>query len=742
MAYTFAFSSIAKTLQVRLQKGADIEHLAELDHKFWLMLSCGVSAMGPEGEAVAKALDTDADGRVRVPEILAAIDWLKPRLRSFDRLFVPTTALSQADIAEATPEAEPLLRLFQKLAPEDALTPATIDAAFAAFRATVANGDSVVPVSAVDTKFAPVGEAILAVTGGAPAVEGGVGIDKGALEAFDKALEAYKAWRAAQPQVAMPEGIAPATAVAAVTQLAPKVAAFFHACALVRYNPAVREALIAPVQGEALADAPLALPAAEATALPFVEGINPHDAATWATAVAVAQAVEPKAKAMTEDLWAKVQAAVAPFDAWASSKPDGADVFAGLDEQVFALAGEPAVREAFTKALEEDAAQAPLAAAFDDLNRLLVLRIGLLRFLRNFVNVEDLYPPKASSLFQMGTLYMDGRSCTLCLPIDKAAAAHAGGAKLSNCCLAYCTITRPAEKKTATLCAVFTAGSAETLTVGLNGLFVDLKGQDWEATITHVVPNAMSLWEAFFAPWRKIGAAFTGTIRKMVAGRGEAATAAMTTKATAAANAAADPKAAAPAPNTGAAMASVATLGIALSFVATALTGVVSALTNTPLWKTGVAILGIVLVVSFPSVILTWCRLRARNLAPIFNASGWAVNRHIGLTPTLGRFFTQRANYIGKKFVPAPQMLASTRIWKRLGWGIVILAVLAAGWYFFCPTSPRQKAKACEATPACEAVAPVEVTPAAETNATVTVEAPAPAATPAATPAPEAPATK
>ncbi len=716
MAYAFTFSSIAKTVQVRLQKGADVEHLAELDQKYWLMLSCGVTAMGVAGEPVAKALDKNGDGRVRVPEILEAIAWLKPRLRSFDRLFVPAEALSQEDLAEGTPESAALNSLFAKLAPEGALTPATIDAAFATFRAAVANGDHVVPVSAVDTKFAPVGEAMLAVTGGAPAVDGSAGIARETLDAFAAALEAYKAWRTSQPQLAMPAGLAPADAVAAVKTLAPKVEHFFRSCALVRYNPAARDALIAPVADAQLAEAPLALPAADLEALPFKGGINPAYAKEWATAVTLATSIDADAEEMTPELWAQVQAAVAPFATWAGAKPAGADVFATLDEQVLALAEEPAVREAFVKALDEDDAQAPLAAAYDDLNRLLTLRLGLLRFLRNFVNVEDLYPPQTQSLFQVGTLYMDGRSCNLCLPIEKAAAAHAGAAKSSNCCLAYCTVTRAGV--TRTICAVFTAGTADTLEVGRNGLFVDLEGNDWEATIAHIVPNAMSLAEAFFSPWRKIAAAFTGAIRKMVASRGDAATAAMTAKATQAASAT---PAAAPAPaNNGLAMASVATLGIALSFVVTAVTGILAALTRTPIWQTALALLGIVLAVSLPSVVLTWVRLRARNLAPILNASGWAVNRHIGLTPMLSRFFTQRANYIGKKFVPAPAGLIAFPWKKFLMSAILGLAILSA-WYFFCPTSPLNRV--CEEPPACEETPACDATP-ATTNATATVEAP------------------
>ena len=102
-------------------------------------------------------------------------------------------------------------------------------------------------------------------------------------------------------------------------------------------------------------------------------------------------------------------------------------------------------------------------------------------------------------------------------------------------------------------------------------------------------------------------------------------------------------------------MASVATLGIALSFVASAVAAIASAITSAPLWKTGAVVLAIVLAVSIPSVILAWFRLRNRDLAPILNASGWAINLRIGLTARLGAFFTHQACYVGRRFVRRPK---------------------------------------------------------------------------------------
>ncbi|MDO5462310.1 MAG: hypothetical protein Q4F99_02345 [bacterium] len=698
MAYHFLYSSMARTIQVRLMKGADIDALATLDQKYWLMLSCPVQGLG-DGETIGRLLDTDNDNRVRIPDVLATIDWLRPRLNGFDCLFTPTTGLSATDICTTTPEGEALAKVFQRLASEGILTAAAMDGAIATFRAQVDNGDGVVPATAAGEKWTALGEAILAVTGGAVAVDGSKGITKEILEAFLKARAAYEAWKTAAPQTTdFPDAIDPATAAAAVNAIAAKVEAFFLACDMVRYNPAAKATFEAPTDLAQLATAPICLPSAEAYTLPFERGINPTDSANMAVVAMLAKALDPDADALDSALWSRVKAAVEPFAKWAAGKPEGADVFAAMDEAMWTSTADVKAHEAFLKAIETDAAQMPLAAAFDDLRRLVILRVDFLRLLRNFVNVEDLYPPTARALFQVGTLYMDGRSCTLCFPVAQAAAAHAAAAKDSSCCLAYCTLSRPSEKKTQTICAVFTAGSAATLAVGRNGLFYDLKGVAWEATITHFVPASMGLLEAFFAPWRKMAEAFKSVITKFISSKNDVAMTAMTTKAETAATTATTGKAAPPAPaakDPSASMASIATLGIALSFFATAVTGIVAALTNTPLWKILLAVLGCIGMISLPNVLLTWFKLRARNLASILNASGWAVNRRIGLTPPLGRYFTQETIYIGKRFVPAKLPKGSKRN-KIIALLVALLVIVAAVWYFWCPTSPRQKAAAAE----------------------------------------------
>ena len=57
--------------QVRLETGADIVHLEHLDRKLWVALACPTRGLEFDPKTL-DLLDTDHDGRIRAPEILAA----------------------------------------------------------------------------------------------------------------------------------------------------------------------------------------------------------------------------------------------------------------------------------------------------------------------------------------------------------------------------------------------------------------------------------------------------------------------------------------------------------------------------------------------------------------------------------------------------------------------------------------------------------------------------------------------
>jgi hypothetical protein len=53
---------------------------------------------------------------------------------------------------------------------------------------------------------------------------------------------------------------------------------------------------------------------------------------------------------------------------------------------------------------------------------------------------------------------------------------------------------------------------------------------------------------------------------------------------------------------------------------------------------------GLMLIISGPSMIMAWMKLRKRNISPILNANGWAVNSQMMINITFGQTLTQIAN--------------------------------------------------------------------------------------------------
>ena len=71
--------------QVALMTARDLRELEHLDQKLWVALACPTKGLELDGRTL-ELLDIDHDGRVRVPEILAALRWCGVRLRDLGQL--------------------------------------------------------------------------------------------------------------------------------------------------------------------------------------------------------------------------------------------------------------------------------------------------------------------------------------------------------------------------------------------------------------------------------------------------------------------------------------------------------------------------------------------------------------------------------------------------------------------------------------------------------------------------------
>ena len=412
--------------------------------------------------------------------------------------------------------------------------------------------------------------------------------DLAKVEPSDDEKAAMKSWEEAPSKDAAikPFGDATAGADAALAAVEPLLDAFF-----------------APPE-----DAPLVMDA-PAAALPLKGFINPkHADAIAAFAEKCVKRVVGDVEKLDRADYLKVKAAFAPYRAWAGAKP---------------------VMNSTAKAeLEEE-------------ERTVRYKMHLVEYVRNYVNQANLYGDGTEPIYLTGTLFIDGRECRLCFHVENEAA-HSALAEKSDCCVIYLKLTR-AGCAPRSVCAVITAGRTIPLYAGRNGIFYDRDGNAWDAVITKTVMAQVSLMEAFWVPWRKIGELVGGQVKKFV-GDSQAKAVGGVTKTIdgVGANAAKPEAKPADASANGAALASsVAALGIGIGMVGAAFAGIVGLVAGLPWWKTAIGVLLVVASGALPSVILTWFKLRRRDIGAILNACGWAVNRPLRFSQKLAARFTR-----------------------------------------------------------------------------------------------------
>ena len=215
------------------------------------------------------------------------------------------------------------------------------------------------------------------------------------------------------------------------------------------------------------------------------------------------------------------------------------------------------------------------------------------------------------------------------------------------------------------IAAVVTDGDIAALREGKHGLFYDRVGQEWDATVFKIIDNPISIRQAFWSPYRKLGRFIEKTIEKNASEKDDKVNADLTAKVAA-------PGEEKKAPFDIAKYAGIfAAVGIALGAIGVAIGSIAKSLSGFVWWQWLILIAAILLVISGPAMILAWIKLRKRSLSPLLNANGWAINAAAKVNITFGATLTE----IGKTPVKAdPDPYADkTPWWKKLiGWLIVL----------------------------------------------------------------------
>ena len=673
--------------QVVISTGADLMHLDQLDQKLWVALACPIT--GVEFDRTTLALiDTDKDGRVRAAELIAAAKWACALLKNPDDLLKGYPTLKPAAINDTEPEGKLIANFARQVLGKADNGEVTFEEAAAAaqtFAAKPFNGDGIIPAeSAEDDATKAVITDIITCLGAVTDVSGKPGINQAKVDQFFADATAYSEWwkKAESDASVLPLGLNTEAAAAAVKAVKAKVEDYFARGRLVEFDPRSISALNRDEKEYAALGAKdltnnhadiAGLPLAQVgptTPLPLTKGINP----AWAGAIAALQtnAITPllgEKTVLTEADWNALTGKLAAFDAWNSAKSGGSVEKIGLKRAREILATK--TKDTLTALIAKDKAEEGNATAVIGLHRLIHYHRDIAKLCRNFVNFGDFYGRRDRAIFQAGTLYLDQRSCDLCLVVDDAGK-HAAMAGMAGTYLAYCDCVRKGTGEKLSIVAAFTGGDSDNLLVGRNGIFYDRTGRDWDATITKIVDNPISIRQAFWSPYKKL----VRMIEERAAKAAADADASANANLTAAVNAPAAPAAPA-APGKPAFDPSViALLSLAFGALASAFAGILVFLGKFEQWQIPLVIVAIMLIISAPSMAIAWLKLRKRNLGPILDANGWAVNAKARMNVPFGGALTGVAALpAGATFAAADEYAEKAAVWPKL------LAVAFVIWF-------------------------------------------------------------
>lgn len=651
--------------QLYLQTVEDLKALATLDEILWVASSCPTTGLDLD-ERTLRLMDLDEDGRIRVPEVLAAVRWTMGRIKDASSLPEGRDWLELEQILTVDKEGELLLESARHVlnnlgrAEDTKISLADVLDRQSIFAVARSAGDGIIPAAATDaSEVAAVIENIIATVGGQTSARGLEGVNAVAVETFYTALQAYADWwQRAHPAAAnllndaqqadlpelspevFPLGERTAAASAAVEAVAAKVDEYFESCELAAFDSQSVSFLnfserdlnaLGGRSREEISELLQKLPLARVEPgrpLPLAEGINPHYAAALAALnqTAIAAVFGQEQATLTLEQWHKLRATFADYRAWLAAKA-GAEVESLGLPRIFELVRKshrPAL-EALLKADEEIAAD---MRAVDEVEKLLRYHRDLFRLLNNYVAMPEFYDEHRRAVFQMGRLIIDGCELNLCVDVDDIGR-HAAIAEKSGIFLIYCELSRKDEAAKKVICAAVTYRGVGRISVGKNAVFYDRYGKDWDALVVKVIANPISLREAALSPFRKIGELIGGQLDKLAASREKAVEAGVDKGFAGADQALAEGRVAAPAAPAGGGMGAMGMLaggGLAIAAVTSAFAFIAQTFQKVSSLQLLYTAIILILCIMLPAVLLGYLKLRRRDIGMLLEACGWAIN--------------------------------------------------------------------------------------------------------------------
>ncbi len=656
------FRRIGGSSQLVIESANDFRNAYELDPAHWTLTSIPAKNLLCPADFLA-LIPQDASGRIHVKDVRALLKWVISTVADLSDFITAAPALrlaalndKDADGLRAKETAKlALKRIGAKT--ESEITIEQINEFKTLVSNALQNGDGIIPPEPV--KDAVTAECIkfaMAAVGSQKDISGADGIGAAELDAFETMLKAFLDWTdegVARKKELFPYADATAGLWGKYSAVASDVDDYFDSCHALVFagshdsGSRVPKNTFDPNDSSSVEDffkkAPLA-PADPACVLHLNERVNPNRASDLTAFFEAFRASVPGDKsAITEAEWTAFKAAITPYGDWTGRK--NTDKLDGLDlARLRAVAASKAF-ENIRAMIADDTEVSNNVTCCDLVRKVIICQTNLREFLNNFINMEALFSPEKRSFILAGKLVMNGFNFHMCMIVHDVAA-HKKIAATSNVCVMYInatTGTAPAVKSM-TLAVAVTAGTMRRLFVGKSGVFYTPDGLIWDAVITDLIQQPVSLKEAILMPFYRIGDIISNQAEKHFAAKTNAFEADVTKNVDSKLAGGEQPKKEGglnmPMLIMGGGV-GIAALGSSFAFMAKSLQGV-------SIWRILAVLLGIFIIICAPFVILSLLKLFRRSLTRFLEANGCALNREMRLTLALGRIFTYVPRIPGK----------------------------------------------------------------------------------------------
>ncbi len=682
------FQRYGRSYHLRIDSVDDLASIADLDEALWVASGAPLDTIRMD-PVFLDLLDTDNNRRIMCFEVREAVAWLLGVSRDVEAIERGTEELRPGRVNAQDQDGRRILEAAAKVAARFSVADGAVltleqvrAAKSEAASVSVSEAGVVLEDAAPDGALRAFLRDVVAATGGAAHPSGARGVDEQALEAFLRDAEAFTMWyrrRSAEAEAILPLGEATDAAFDVLEELRVKIDQYFALGSVMLLDERIAERLRTtaneldgldlndPATFERLmARAPVAPPAPEAP-LSLSDRVNPYYRLTLERffRVVAAPVLGTTVESLTSEQWERVKATFEDHRAWRAAGPQTGVRVVDVPTLERYLEGRFAqeVCELIDRAVDTTFVLDNIRLA----EKVILYQAHLMLFANNFVSFPHLYRRDARALFEMGTLIMDGRHFDLAVRVPDRGR-HKAVAGTSRMFVLYVHLYSPDGGVAAEVAVPVTSGGIKGLARGKRGIFHDVGGTEFDAEVVDIIENPISIGEAIWAPFKRLGALITAKVESLTQEAEGKLDGSATQTVTAVYHG--KPEAASAAPVPAGAFAGAGILaggGVAIAAVGSALAYFAQTITSIPWWQALVGLSSAVAAVALPAALVAFIKLRRRDLSAILEGSGWAINARMRLTHAQSLFFTR-----------LPRLpLGSRRLGRRSG-PVVLFAVFVA----------------------------------------------------------------